>query len=380
MQEYPKNSKTFDLIVIGAGFCGSLVAIKGDDLGLRVKSIDTLAEYPDNFRAEKLETDQSEALATLGLLDQVRPQVSQNIKQVHTFTGTKETITPISNHRGMHYSDTVNQLRSIMKERRILEIQKVAEIRDGSDFCQVRLDDGTLLQTRLLVLATGMGAGFRRPLGLKSLASDKLKSLTFGFYMESSSTNTLPYTAFNFRPSKFSEGLQYATFFPIGSRMRVNLFTCWDPRSDVAKAVRKCPMTELYRLFPTMERRIGAMHYASEVQAYTTRYYRLNAEHLNRIVLAGDAYQSVSPATGVGLSKCLVDAQVLVDLMPTLAESSSAQVQIKNYYQDTRKTRIDDIALKRWQLVNELATSQSLRTKLKILKHRIGPRIRKIIG
>lgn len=370
----------YDLIVIGAGFAGSALAIKADDLGLRVKVLDTQETYPDYFRAEKLETDQYEALVALGLTDLVRPQESPWIDRVHTFTGGKEKVNPHSRHRGLHYADTINAFREALRDRDLLAIRKVTEVIDQPDSCEVSTDDGETLRARAIAIATGMNAGFRKSLGLQTIEPQKLVSLTFGFDVAPRSAEKLPFTAFNFRPRKFIYGLHYLSFFPVGERMRANLFTCWESRSEATREFKADPLGELARFFPDLDDRIGPIRLTSEVQAFMTRYYRIDSEHLHGMVLLGDAFQSVSPATGVGLSKCLVDVQVVVDMLPQLLEDPAARLDLSKYYRDEGKLQSDDLAMGYWQWANESATSRSVTTRLKAVKHRVSPVIRKIVG
>ena len=76
-----------DVAVIGAGYAGSLVALKAAEIGLRAGVFDVRADYPDHFRAEKLEPDQHEALERLGFIDLVRPAESPYIDRVDVLTG-----------------------------------------------------------------------------------------------------------------------------------------------------------------------------------------------------------------------------------------------------------------------------------------------------
>ncbi len=369
-----------DLAVIGAGFCGSVLALRADEMGLRVRVFDTQDRYPDHFRAEKLETDQYDALTALGLVGLVRPKDSPQIDRVYSFRGNAESMNRHAKHRGIHYADTVNAFRDVLRERQLLAVRKIAAIRDGNVSSEVEFDDGSRIAASIVALTTGMGAGLRKSLRLEPGEQEKLVSTTFGFDIEPQSATGPAFTAFNIKPDRFSKGLQYVTFFPVGERMRANLFTCWDPHSDAAKQLKADPLGEIARLFPGHAGRIGSLEMSSDLQAYTTRYYRMNVQHLARTVLMGDAFQSVSPATGMGLSKCLVDVQVLAGLLPRLLEDSRALVPLDEYYRDERKTQTDDEALQRWRWENEASTSRSLVTQLKKLRLYASAAIRSKAG
>ena len=375
-----EQMSVYDLVIVGAGFCGSIVGIKAHDLGFNVKVLDAKAHYPDNFRAEKLEDDQYEALASMDLLDVVQPTESPKIGQVHTFTGNVEVVSQHQHHRGINYQDTVNALRSVLLNRGLLDVQRVSNIQDGPDFSQVLLNNGAALRARLVVVATGMESAFRNSLNLKFRSTDNLISTTFGFDVKPASDDAFPVRAFNARPHAFVIGLQYATFFPIGHRTRANLFTCWEPSSKRVRNLKSGMSQELRKLFPSLEAQVGPISVCSKVDSFSTRYYRLDANHLDHTILIGDAFQSVNPANGVGLSKCLTDAQTLLTLLPELSKTASSFVDLAAFYRDLRKRKIDNVALKRWRWTNELATSQSLRTKIRKLRFNATARVKALLS
>ena len=368
------KKRVHDIVVVGAGFTGCVIGVKAHELGLDVRVVDANPKYPNHFRAEKLEDDQCQALASLNLLDLVRPASSPTIDAVHTFTGHVETVSRYRSHRGLHYADTVNALRGALAERGILDIQTVADIQDGPEASQVILNDHSTLQARLVVVASGMAAALRRALKLTSTGMDRLASTTFGFDIEPASGADFPYPAFNFRPDDFVYGLQYITFFPIGDRTRANLFTCWEPSDEQARKLKHDVSQEIRNLFPNIEAHVGPFRVSSDIESYSTRFYRHDATHLTRTVLVGDAFQSVNPANGVGLSKCLTDARTLLELLPRTFEAPSALMDLNAYYESPQKREVDDTALRRWRWANEVATSQSLRTKFR--KGRSGARER----
>jgi 2-polyprenyl-6-methoxyphenol hydroxylase-like FAD-dependent oxidoreductase len=370
------KATTCDVVVIGAGFCGSVIAIAAEKLGLSVKVFDANREYADHFRAEKLETDQIELLVSFDLFKLVQPTESPLVNQVRTIKGDKETVSFHENQRGIDYHDTVNSFRDALSERELLEVRRVTSVRDTPEYCEILFHDETTIRTKLLVLATGMEASLRKSLGLIPAKKNNLISTTFGFDIESQSPEGFPFSAFNFQPFQHIDGLHYVTFFPVGGRMRANLFTNWDPANERGKNIRADALIEVQKLFPNLESRIGPFRISSKVQTYTTRYYRQAPKHLHRTVLVGDAYQSVNPANGMGLSKCLVDAEALVNLLPTLRDAPENPVALKSFYENKRKIKTDNEALRRWRWAVESATSLSLKTKLKKMKQELAGRVR----
>jgi 2-polyprenyl-6-methoxyphenol hydroxylase-like FAD-dependent oxidoreductase len=362
------TDNNFDLIVIGAGFCGSIIALKAAELGLSVKILDSQDAYPDEFRAEKLESDQYEALEDLGLIDLVRPNDMNFISEVRALKRNQDKVIPCHKHRGMDYSATVNSFRSVLRVLGLLEVAKVSQVHDSPGACEVVLADGRSMRSKLCVVANGVGKALRTSLGLSSHEPNALISTTFGFDIEPASDKPFPFQAFNVYPERFTPGLQYVTFFPIGDRMRCNLFTCWKPGSIESKRLRTETLSELRRHFPLLEKRIGPFRLSTKVQAFTTHYYQQSWSHLHNVILVGDAYQSVSPATGVGLSKCLCDVQACMELLQNFAADEAVNLDCALYYQNPMKRRVDENAYHRWHWANESSTSRSIGTVFKRLK------------
>jgi 2-polyprenyl-6-methoxyphenol hydroxylase-like FAD-dependent oxidoreductase len=348
-----------------------VLGLKLAELGFRVQVFDGQPQYPDRFRAEKLEKDQYEALEKLGLIELVRPAQQSFISHVHELSVKGERLVPCSKHRGMDYQKTVNSFRDELERRGLLTIRKVSAVNDMDDRCELVFDDNSSVQASLAIMATGGSKVVRESLGLrvKQRPNDML-STTFGFYVEPTSTERFPFDAFNVRPDQFVRGLHYVTFFPVGSRTRVNVFTCWRPASSEARAFRKAPLDALNELFPFLEDRVGTFRISSPVQVYTTRYYRQDCSQLRRTVLVGDEFQSVAPATGMGITKCLTDSLALLKTVRRFAGAKPGSIELRDYYASPDKVFVDDSARAQWRWANESATSQSLKTNLKKIKRR----------
>lgn len=360
-----------DVAVVGAGYAGSLAALKAAELGLRVGVFDARDEYPDNFRAEKLETDQYEALERLGAIHLVRPEGSARIDEVISFQGNKRRSVKHHKHRGMDYRATVNSFRDALRAQEIFSVRKVTDLIDAEDQFSVVFDDERSITARVGIVATGGSNLARKSLSLAGHDSDALRSTSFGFHVESDHAKGFPFQAFNAVPDRFIEGLQFATFFPIGDRIRVNLFTCWHPASGSAKGLRADPMAGIREYFPRLESHVGPLRISGAVQVYCTHYYRQSSSHLRSTALIGDEFQSVSPATGMGISKCVTDTEALAPLLADLRNERVKDDGLSAYYADPKKREVDDKALHRWAVVNEFATSRSLTTRFKKIKREL---------
>lgn len=363
-----------DVAVIGAGYAGSLLALKAAEIGLRVGVFDVRAEYPDHFRAEKLEPDQHEALERLGFIDLVRPVESPYIDQVNVLTGKKRRVVACRKHRGMDYRGTVNSFRSALRARELLQVRKIVALQDADDHCRIVFEDGAVLCARLAVVATGGSSLARTSLGLSADRDGALISTSFGFHVEPTGVDGFRFDAFNTVPDRFISGLHYGTFFPVGGRMRVNIFTCWRPSGPAAKAFRADPVAGIGDLFPHLTQHSGPFRITDKVQVFTTRYYRQRPEHLMSVILVGDEFQSVSPATGMGISKCLTDVEAAMGVLAALHEVPAEPLDLAAYFRNPAKRRVDEEARRRWEWANESATSRSLTTRLRKLKRSLSDR------
>ena len=364
-----------DVAVIGAGYAGSLVALKATEIGLRVGVFDIRPEYPDHFRAEKLEPDQHETLERLGFIDLIRPVDSPYIDRVNVFTGKKRRVVTGRRDRGMDYQGTVNSFRDALRSRELLHIRKIETLQDAEDHCAIVFEDGAAVRTRLAVVATGGSKLARSALGLAAPGNEAWISTSFGFYVEPTAEDGFRFDAFNAVPDRFIEGLHYCTFFPIGGRTRVNIFSCWHPSSGEVRSLRTDPVGVLREMFPELERHSGPFRLSGKVRVFTTRYYRQQVQHLSSVILVGDEFQSVSPATGMGISKCVTDAEAAVRVLAGLPKSRGLPLNLEAFLHDPRKIQVDEMARHRWEWANELATSRSLTTRLRKLKRALSAKV-----
>lgn len=336
-------------------------------MGLSVRVFDARPEYPGRFRADKLEENQHGILEQLSLDGLVRPVPSPFVEEVTIFQGRKARVVPTGRQRGMDYQETVNSFRAFLGTLVPVEVTNVAGVRDGPDGCEITLGDGTVVSSRLGVMATGGSPMVRKSLGLPGQAAEAMLSTSFGFFAEPAEGERFATDAFNAFPARAVDGLQYVTFFPMGGRIRANLFTCWDPSGDEARMLRADPIGGLDRYFPHLTKHVGRIALAGKLQVATTYYYRQPHQHLQSTVMIGDEYQSVSPATGMGISKCTTDTRLLVDLLPKLKQPG-ARIDLAGFYGHPDKIAVDEDARLSWAWSNEAVTSRSLRTRFKKFK------------
>lgn len=337
-----------DVIIIGVGFSGAAAGYVLSKQGFTVLGIDRRDPFPEVFRAEKLESQQADALGRMGMLDLRRPLSSPLGKTINYLNGLRREFDTI-NQFGINYTDTVNSFRFAFKEKAELVCSRVTDIK-LTDTLQTVVTEDSEYQCRLIVLATGGNDGLLNKLGVSRRTHPSLISLSFAFDMHVVNHDYFPFSGFNYFLSDHSSGVDYATIFKIGDKMRVNIFTQWTLKSENAREFKRSPYDSLKRYFPDLIKEIGGYKITSKVQFYPTSFYRLTNVLKPGLVVIGDEYQSVSPTTGSGLDKVTIDVERLcTTYVPEWLKSPGMGAdKIKAYYKDPDKRMTDRHSLDKW--------------------------------
>ncbi|MDH2432995.1 NAD(P)/FAD-dependent oxidoreductase [Pokkaliibacter sp. MBI-7] len=360
---------TYDIAIIGAGFAGSCLAWMLKDQPVRVALLDRNTSYPPSFRAEKLEQDQAELLSKFGLLDARQPLTSP-IHRVDCYRKGQHYQQDVGPQYGIHYTDTVNQLRSLARKYADFFQSRVIDLSTSDTQQQLVLENGQRLQARLLVLATGGNVinplAFK--LGMRQQATRELRSLSFAFDIGRADGQPYDFQSFNYFLDPREHQIDYVTLFPIGDSVRINLFTQWHPKDMRVRAMRRSPMQELDEYFPGLFEQIGdsVLTGSDKVALFPTQYYQLSKVEQPGIVVIGDEFQSVSPATGKGLSKVLTDVDVLSGLIPQWLESEGIAVdKVQQFYRHPEKQAVDSLAKREWVYLADNALHPEIISKVK---------------
>lgn len=346
----PGSSDSADVAIIGGGFAGACTARVLAARGIRCVLIDRRATFPDLFRAEKIEPDQAALLRSLGLLSLRRP-LAPPVGTIMDFaTGGAGTVDTIEQY-GISYADTVNSLREDLPELCDFRVDEVVAITADGKNPVVGLASGASIGCRLVVLAAGGSDALARSLGLTRTYRHDLISLTYGFDLEYAESRDPYIRGLNVQAPKNSVGIDYLTVFPIGSRRRANLFTQQRPKDPIVGSLKADFQGTLARVFPEAGDRLGPWSVTSKIQVVPTTYARMRGSRsVPGVVVIGEEYQSVSPTTGLGLSKVLTDVQVLCDSCVPYWLSGGVidRRALRRFYGNSRKRAVDRKALGSW--------------------------------
>ncbi|MEJ2653078.1 MAG: hypothetical protein P8173_15145, partial [Gammaproteobacteria bacterium] len=174
--------------------------------------------------------------------------------------------------------------------------------------------------------------------------------------------------AFTYYNTEFLDGVYFIMFFPLGDRIRCNLFSEVDPKSTAAKDLRHHMLESLPRYFPDLYDKIGEIELTSSVQVMPTKLYRVKNFARERLIILGDEFQGVNPGTGTGFSKILSEINALArTYIPRwLTNNDFSKNEISRYYYDKNKLNSDRSSLQQWiYLYREANRKNDLFTKIK---------------
>lgn len=344
----PDTSIDADVVIVGAGFCGAVSAYNLTQQGIKTILVEQTAIYPDAFRAEKIEPNQADALRRLSLLDCRLPSKPALGDTLNYRDGELTNFDTIEQY-GMNYADTVNNIRKNLQDDVEFINSKVLEINLSEDI-QTVITAEREIKSRLIIIATGGRENLINKVGISRRYQPTLKSLSFAFNIEPNDSEQFKFNGFNYFLTGASDGMDYVTIFKIGDIMRVNVFTQWDTKSPQTKKFKTNPKVEMSHYFPDLIDQIGDYNVVSKVQAFPTVFYRLKDTSKPGVVIVGDDFQSVCPATGTGLDKVTTDVERLCHhYVPNWLKSSGMSAsKISQYYDDSEKRLCDNSSLEKW--------------------------------
>jgi len=343
-----------DVAVIGAGFAGLAAAHRLSVHGVRTTLIDRLERCPTTFKAEKFEPDQVALLRRLDLLEHRRPH-APNIGECLSFDGSSASTFELDQF-GISYRRTVDRLRDALPTT-------VSQVRAGVEAVtahplrpRIELSDGHAVLPRLVVVATGKNDRLLETLGMRRAHLPNLVSTTFGFDVEPLDRGSFPFNGFNYEPPP-NPNVDYLTMFPIGARMRVNLFTSLAASDERVRRFKREPDRTLGDWFPGIHEQAGRFRVATKVQVGPTSFYRLSNPVRPGVVVISDEFQSVHPGTGKGLTKALTDVSTLCERYVGIWLKSDriTAKDVARFYKDPDKRAADAEALGKWYYYRDRA-------------------------
>ena len=348
-----------DVIIIGAGLAGLTAATAAVRRGLSVTLISALERHPADFRGEKLGEAAMASFDRLGAGVAARAQLTA-MEGVWSYRFSRQVGRSTEREFASDYADLVNALGAALPREANRTTGRVAGIVTGPELQQVMLTDGRSFSGRLVVVATGLGDAVRRMLGIERVVLSAAHSLSIGFDL------CEPVRRFDFPSLVWGRDrtdplLSYLTLFPIGDRMRGNLFSYRPATDPWTGAFRRDPTAGLSATMPELMRLVGPMTVAPEVVVRPIDVVETRGVRRDGVVLLGDAFSVVCPITGMGMAKALNDADLLVNthLPRWLATPGMAAAKLASFYEDPQKTALDGTALRDSLVGRQLALGRT---------------------
>lgn len=351
-----------DVAIVGAGFAGSLAALVLARRGVRVVVVDRHRLYPREFRCEKLSSAQLALLAELGALDCFAGIARPFAQVLLAREGGPIGVRTIE-ERGLSYCDMVNGVRRAWPAGVGFLQARVAGLSTSDARQTVVCADGQTIDARLVVLATGLGDKLQTQLGLRRRVIREAQSLSIGFSIAPPEGGAFPFEAMTYFGEKSGDGIGYATLFPQGDAIRVNLFTYHELRSAFAQGFRADPIGAMLTAMPGMRPLVGEAQLVGAIEMRPSDLYETLGVEQHGLVLIGDAFASSCPATGTGLTRILTDVRQLAHrrLADWLATPGMGADKIAAFYDDPCKRRCEAAAAKAAERGRALAVETSLR-------------------
>lgn len=371
MQQPVADPQVADVVIVGAGMAGALAAFVLGKAGIHTVLIDSAEKQAPVFKAEKIEPDQAELLRTLGAMNLLLPECRRIHRIACGQSGRVWKYIDIEQY-GCAYHDIVNAVRRNLPDSVKVVIDRVTTLRTSLDLQEVGFADGKVVKGRLLVLASGALTRLLEQIPAQRHMVSSKHSLHFGFDLGPARSFVGGAESLSYREGLSISPIDFITMFPIHDTLRVNLFTYWDVRESVVRDIRQQGIGPLLASMPHLEKITGALQLSSKIECMAVELYHTEDASIPGVVLLGDAFQSVCPSTGTGLSKVLVDVQTLLRYVPKWLQTAGMDAaKIREFYTDEHKQRTDEgslqAALYRRNLCMDLSVSWQLRRWKKYL-------------
>jgi 2-polyprenyl-6-methoxyphenol hydroxylase-like FAD-dependent oxidoreductase len=347
--------------------------------GIRVTLLDARDPVARCFKAEKIEADQAALLRKFGLLKSMLP-VAGRIREILNAQRGKVLYSQPIEQYGIHYHDMVNIVRQGLPAKVDFRIGRVEGIETGPETQRVRTSTGEELTARLLVVASGTAAQLCAPLGIHRRMIREKHSLAIGFDIAPNEGAAFPFDSVTYYPAGVANRIAYLTLFLIGRAMRANLFLYRTSDDSWVRQFTRSPAELLEASLPGLTKITGPFRAEGRVECAAIHLYKAEQFLHPGLILIGDAFQSVCPSTGTGLSRVLTDVDVLTEHVPHWLETPGMGLEkMRQFYDHPSKIATDASSLGQAEYVRDASTSFSRRWVSQQVRLHANAWIRKVM-
>ena len=335
--------KYTDIVIVGGGLAGSTAAAMLGRAGIATVLIDPHPSYPPDFRVEKLSGHQQlERFRKTGIAEAVLRAATHDGENWIARFGYLLDRTR-SQQYGMMYDALVNAIRAEIPPSVETVFAKAVSASTGAERQKIVLSNDEEVSARLLVLANGLNVGLRRSLGIERRVVSACHSISIGFDFVPVGRACFDFPALTYFSERPRDRIPYLTLFPIGDRMRANLFAYRGSDDPWLKEMRSAPEATLNAALPKLRRITGELAIAGGIMIRPADLYVSAGHRRAGVVLVGDAFETTCPVTGTGTDKVFTDVERLcnIHIPDWLATDGMDEKKIAAFYDDPVKTECD---------------------------------------
>jgi 2-polyprenyl-6-methoxyphenol hydroxylase-like FAD-dependent oxidoreductase len=336
-----------DIAIVGGGLAGSTTAAMLGRAGVSAILIDPHPAYPPDFRVEKLSgSEQLERFRKTGIADAALRAATHDGENWIARFGYLLDKKP-SQQYGITYDALVNAIRAEISGAAESIFTKVISISAGAERQKLALSNGEEISARLVVLANGLNVGLRHQLGIERRIVSACHSISIGFDLVPVGRRSFDFPALTYFSERSSDRIPYLSLFPIGSRMRANLFAYRQIDDPWLQQMRRAPKQTLNASLPRLRRITGEFEVAGDVKLRPADLYISTGYRRPGMVLVGDAFETTCPVSGTGTDKVFTDVERLcnVHIPNWLATDGMDENKIAAFYDDPVKQACDTWSL-----------------------------------
>jgi 2-polyprenyl-6-methoxyphenol hydroxylase-like FAD-dependent oxidoreductase len=335
--------KYTDIAIVGGGLAGSTTAAMLGRAGISAILIDPHPVYPPDFRVEKLNGfEQIERFRKTGIAEATLQTATHGGENWIARFGYLLDKRP-SQQYGIMYDALVNAIRAEIPDSVESIFSKVISISAGPERQKLVLSNAEEISARLVVLANGLNVGLRHQLGIERRIVSACHSISLGFDLVPVGRTGFDFPAMTYFSERPSDRIPYLSLFPIGSRMRANLFTYRQTDDPWLQQMRRAPAQTLKAALPRLCRITGDFEVTGDIRMRPADLYVSTGHRQPGMVLVGDAFETSCPVTGTGTDKVFTDVERLcnVHIPNWLATDGMDETKIAAFYDDPVKTACD---------------------------------------
>ena len=341
--------KYTDVAIIGGGLAGSTAAAMLGRASIPTILIDPHPTYPFDFRVEKLAgAGQIAGFRKTGLAEAILAKATYGEENWIARFGTLLDKAPTQQF-GIAYDALINAIRCEIPGDVGQIFAKAVSISTGKDRQKVVLSNDEEISARLVVLANGLNVGLRQMLGIEREIVSRAHSISVGFDIAPVGRPAFPFPALTYFSERPSDRIPYITLFPIGRRMRANLFTYREAGDPWLRELRLATVKTLHAALPRLKHITGEFSVSGDVRVRPADLYLNSGYRRPGVVLVGDAFAASCPVTGTGADKVFTDVAQLcsVHIPAWLASEGMGEDKIATFYDDPIKQACDAWAMEK---------------------------------